>query len=218
MMLEVITMLGETIAIVSACWAIVSGVGAWKREFIGKRRIELAEETLATFFEIKDAIAFIRNPFSFGGEGTSRVVHEGETSEETELLNRGYIVYERYEKKREVFVKFETLKYKFMANYGADSETIFKDTNKSVNSIFSSAKLLVNTYWKEQGKSGKSDKEFKKHLDAMRKHEGVFWDTWDEKDVIRKELQSIQDRLDATVASTFEEPMPTYKLLTKKLW
>ncbi|WP_230372302.1 hypothetical protein [Vibrio cholerae] len=91
-MLEVITLLGKTIAVISACWAIVSGVGAWKREFIGKRRIELAEETLATFFEIKDAIAFIRSPFASVGEGESRVVGEREKPEETELLNRGHIV------------------------------------------------------------------------------------------------------------------------------
>ncbi|MVC61865.1 hypothetical protein D6V01_17920, partial [Vibrio cholerae] len=197
---------------------IVSGVGAWKREFIGKRRIELAEETLATFFEIKDAIAFIRSPFASVGEGESRVVGEREKPEETELLNRGHIVFERYEKKREVFIKFETLKYKFMATYGEDSEAIFKDTNKAVNSIFSSARLLATRYWQRQGRAQMSDDEFEKHLEGMQKHEDVFWDTWEDDDVIRKQLQSIQDRLDGVVASTFEEPMPTYKLLTKKLW
>ncbi|MBE3761943.1 hypothetical protein HJ205_23275 [Vibrio parahaemolyticus] len=217
-MLEVITLLGKTIAVISACWAIVSGVGAWKREFIGKRRIELAEETLATFFEIKDAIAFIRSPFASVGEGESRVVGEREKPEETELLNRGHIVFERYEKKREVFIKFETLKYKFMATYGEDSEAIFKDTNKAVNSIFSSARLLATRYWQRQGRVQMSDDEFEKHLEGMQKHEDVFWDTWEDDDVIRKQLQSIQDRLDGVVASTFEEPMPTYKLLTKKLW
>ena len=217
-MLEVITLLGKTIAVISACWAIVSGVGAWKREFIGKRRIELAEETLATFFEIKDAIAFIRSPFASVGEGESRVVGEREKPEETELLNRGHIVFERYEKKREVFIKFETLKYKFMATYGEDSEAIFKDTNKTVNSIFSSARLLATRYWQRQGKVQMSEDEFKKHLESMQKHEDVFWDTWEDDDVIRKQLQSIQNRLDGVVASTFEEPMPMYKLLTKKLW
>lgn len=152
-MLEVFTLLGQTLAVISACWAIVSGVGAWKREFIGKRRIELAEETLATFFEIKDAIAFIRSPFSSVGEGESRVVGERETPEETELLNRGHIVFERYEKRREVFAKFETLKYKFMATYGAESEDIFKDTNQTVHRIFNSARQLATRYWQRQARS-----------------------------------------------------------------
>ncbi|NIY89978.1 hypothetical protein [Vibrio campbellii] len=217
-MLEVITLLGKTIAVISACWAIVSGIGAWKREFIGKRRIELAEEALATFFEIKDAVAFIRSPFSSTGEGESRVVGECETPEETELLNRGHIVFERYEKRREVFARFETLKYKFMAAYGAESEDIFKDTNKTVNTIFHSVRQLATWYWKRQGNTKMSDVEFDKHLEQMRKHEDVFWDTWEDDDVIRKQLQSVQVKLDKVVESTFEEPMSTYKVLTKKLW
>ncbi|HCH4140965.1 TPA: hypothetical protein NKV59_004498 [Vibrio parahaemolyticus] len=217
-MLEVITLLGKTIAVISACWAIVSGIGAWKREFIGKRRIELAEEALATFFEIKDAVAFIRSPFSSTGEGESRVVGECETPEETELLNRGHIVFERYEKRREVFARFETLKYKFMAAYGAESEDIFKDTNKTVNTIFHSPRQLATWYWKRQGNTKMSDVEFDKHLEQMRKHEDVFWDTWEDDDVIRKQLQSVQVKLDKVVESTFEEPMSTYKVLTKKLW
>ncbi|MDC5842434.1 hypothetical protein OPW33_24210 [Vibrio europaeus] len=217
-MLEVVTLLGKMIAIISACWAIVSGVGAWKREFIGKRRIELAEEVLATFFEIKDAIAFIRSPFTSIGEGETRVVGKREKPEETELLNRGHIVFERYEKKREVFVRFETLKYKFMAAYGAESEEIFKDTSKTVNSIFNSARQLATRYWQRQGNVKMSESEFEKHLKKMEQHEDIFWDTWEEDDVIRKQLQVIQGKLDRTVESTFEEPMPTYKLLTKKLW
>ena len=63
--------IAQAVAIISACGAIISGIGAWKREFIGKRKIELAEETLAAFFEINDAIAFIQNLWSSGSEGKS---------------------------------------------------------------------------------------------------------------------------------------------------
>lgn len=52
--MDTLTNIAQAVAIISACWAIISGIGAWKREFLGKRRIELAEEVLATFFEIKD--------------------------------------------------------------------------------------------------------------------------------------------------------------------
>lgn len=54
-MIELATFV-QMIAVISACWAIISGVGAWKREFIGKRQIELAEQVLAKFFEVKDAL------------------------------------------------------------------------------------------------------------------------------------------------------------------
>jgi hypothetical protein len=101
-----IATIAQAVAIVSACWAIIAGVGAWKREFIGKRRIELAELVLAKFFEVKDAIAFIRNPFSSKDEGKSRERGPVEYGQDSDLLDRGYIVVERYQKRETTFTDF----------------------------------------------------------------------------------------------------------------
>ena len=180
--------IAQAIAIISACWAIVSGVGAWKREFIGKRKIELAEEILAAYFEVKDAIAFIRSPWSTNTEGSTRKRASNETDEESRLLDRGYIVFERYESKKSVFIRFNTLKYKFMAMFGPESEKIFQDTNRTLNSIFSSASMLANHYWQRQGRVKMESDEFQKHLDEMHKHEGIFWDQSDDEDEIRKKI------------------------------
>lgn len=121
MLIEIAT-IGEAIAIGAACWAIISGVGAWKREFIGKRKIELAEEMLATFLEMSDAVAFIRNPFSSSSEGRTRERVDNENPEHSELLDRAYIVFECYEQRREVFVRLNTLKYRFMAVFGGETD------------------------------------------------------------------------------------------------
>lgn len=214
-MIELAT-IAQAVAIVAACWAIISGVGAWKREFIGKRKIELAEETLAAFFEIKDAISFIRSPWSSGTEGSTRKRSEHETEAEAQLLDRGYIVFERYESKKEVFVRFSTLKYKFMAVFGTETESIFKDTNQTLNSIFSSANMLSTHYWQRQGRVKMEKDEFQKHLDEMHKHEGIFWDRYNDDDEIRKQLSETQKLLEITTKPCFEEPMKTYTIFTKK--
>jgi hypothetical protein len=106
-MIEIAT-IAQAVAIFAACWAIISGIGAWKREFIGKRQIELAEQVMAKFFEIRDAIAFIRNPFSQFDEGSTRKRADYETPDEAQLLDRGYIVVERYAKKEAAFAEFNT--------------------------------------------------------------------------------------------------------------
>ncbi len=206
----------QTLAIASACWAIISGIGAWKREFIGKRKIELAEETLSAFFEIKDAIAFIRNPWSSGNEGATRQRSTYETEPETQLLDRGYIVFERYESKKDVFVRFNTLKYKFLAVFGTDTENIFKETNQSLNSIFISSNMLATHYWRRQGRVQMEKDEFQKHLDEMRKHEGIFWDKYSENDEIRNQLAATQNELEKVTKPCFDEPMKTYTIFTKK--
>ncbi len=202
----------QAVAIVAACWAIISGVGAWKREFIGKRRIELAENVLAKFFEIKDGIAFIRNQWSNTEEGKTREKGKAETEAESQLLDRGFVVVERYSKKEEIFAEFNVLKYKFMAAFGPETEKIFIDTNKVLNSIFSSARLLATHYWQRQGRVKMEADEFKKHLDEMHRHEGIFWDTFNEEDEIRAQLKAIQDDLERATKPCFEEPMKTYCL------
>lgn len=216
--MEEIASIGQAVAVIAACWAIISGVGAWKREFIGKRKIELAEEVLATFFEVKDAIAYMRNPFSSGEEGKTRQRSENERPEESELLDRGYIVYERYNDKKEIFTEFSTLKYRFMASFGPETEAIFADTTSTLNSIFISAQMLATHYWQRQGRIQMSEEEFKQHLDDMHRHEGVFWDRMKDDDEIRSKLQNIQERLDAVTKPCFEEPMKSYSILTKKWW
>lgn len=208
--------IAQAVAIMSACWAIISGIGAWKREFIGKRKIELAEGTLATFFEIKDAIAFIRNPWSSGTEGSTRKRSAYETEPESQLLDRGYIVFERYESKKEIFIRFNTMKYKFMAVFGTETEKIFQDTNETLNSIFSSANMLATYYWQRQGHVKMEPDEFQKHLDEMHRHEGIFWDRYKDNDEIRIQLAATQQKLEKVTKPCFEEPMKTYSFLTKQ--
>lgn len=214
-MIELAT-IAQAISIIAACWAIVSGVDAWKREFIGKRKIELAEETLATYFEIKDAIAFIRSPFSNNTEASTRQRAPDETDAERELLDRGYIVFERYEKKKEIFIRFNTLKYKFMAVFGPQTEEIFTSTNQVINSIFASANMLATHYWQRQGRVQMETDEFQRHLDEMQRHEGIFWDRYNEHDEIRDKLKTIQNDLETVTKPCFEEPMKTYSFFTKK--
>lgn len=91
--MENIAFIAQTVSIVSACWAIISGVGAWKREFIGKRKIEIAEQVYSEFLEAKDAIAYIRNPFSSSSEGKTRIRKEDEDPKDSIILDRAYIFF-----------------------------------------------------------------------------------------------------------------------------
>jgi len=214
--MEIVT-IAQSVAVISACWAIISGIGAWKREFIGKRQIELAEQVLAKFFEVKDAIAFIRNPFSSSDEGKTRKKTDDELPSESNLLDRGYIVVERYVKKESIFVDFNTLKYKFMASFGAHTDQIFLETNKTLNSIFRSAQILAHHYWQRQGRVPMQADEFQKHLNEMNRHEGIFWDIGREDDEIRIKLKQIQEKLEKATAPCFQEPKKQFDLLTRNL-
>ncbi len=207
----------ETISIILACWAAIAGIDAWKHEFIGKRKIEIAEKVLEKFFEVNDAISFIRNPFAYSGEGRSREKPDHERPEESELLDRAYIVFERYESKKESFQEFSTLKYRFMASFGREAGEIMNRTNQTTKMIFVSARALGDHYWPRQGRVQMDDAGFKAHLEQMHKHEERFWDGMDKEDIVRKELEQIREDLEAITSLCFEETSTLYGVLTNQI-
>jgi hypothetical protein len=46
----------KNLSVIIGALALISGIRAWKREYIGKRKIELAEDTLMLFYQARDAI------------------------------------------------------------------------------------------------------------------------------------------------------------------
>lgn len=55
----------RNVLVIIASIVAIYGIRAWRREFIGKRKIELAEEVLALFYETRDIIRYIRDPGGF---------------------------------------------------------------------------------------------------------------------------------------------------------
>jgi hypothetical protein len=193
----------ESISLIIAAWTVIIGVNAWRHEFIGKRRIELAEEVLALFYEARDVISYIRSPFGFVGEGGSRKSSESESPEEKQFYDRAYVVVERYNKNKELFNKIYSMRYRFMAQFGKEASVPFDDLRKIVNDIFISSQMLAD-YWKDQGRrTWKTEAEFKKHLEEKREYEAVFWEMSADRDPITPRvsavISNIEDRCNAII-------------------
>ncbi|MCL4409458.1 MAG: hypothetical protein M1356_03920 [Gammaproteobacteria bacterium] len=171
-------------------------VTAWKHEFVGKRRIELAETVLALFYEAEDAIREIRSPFSFVGEGSSRKRSEGERQEESQLLDQAYVVFERYQKREKLFAELKAMRYRCMASFGQKAAEPFDEISKILHEIFVSARMLGSHYWPRQGRAPMSDDEFQKHLEQMEKHEAVYWYMGEDKDEISPRVKQAVSKME----------------------
>lgn len=197
---DIISTISVAIAAISvtvAALAFISGINAWRREFIGKRQIELAEDVLALFYEAQDAIREIRNPFSFGGEGETRKRAEREREEESKLLDQAYIVFERYQKREKLFAELRSVKYRVMATFGSNAGEPFDEISKVLNDVFSSARLLGTYYWQRQGHVWPNEEKFQKHLEQMQKYEAVFWFMGDDDDKIGPRVQNAVERIES---------------------
>src|SRR5689334_4912630 len=95
--------IAKNASLILAVFFAIYGIDAWRREFIGKRRMELAEEVLALFYQARDIIEEIRSPFGYGGEGSTRKPSPNERPEDKDALDHAYSLVERYNKHIETF-------------------------------------------------------------------------------------------------------------------
>lgn len=209
LIIEVITMelviqIIETVGILIAAFVAIYGINTWRTEFRGKKEHELAEEVLTLTYNCRDLIKIIRNPFSTVGEGCSRQSNEGETPEDKTLLDRAYVVYERYNKHQESFNKLFSLRYRFMVLFGADAKKPIDDFQKVFLKLFTAAQLLP-IYWRETSDTSKSTKERESNLKRMYEQEEIFWIMGDEEnDEFGKSVNDIVSQIEEICRAIIE--------------
>lgn len=178
----------KDLSVVVGLWVVFYNMAAWQLEHRGKRNIELAEETLALFYEAKDVIAWIRNPMGFENETDSIEQNSYETKEEFVARKKASIIFIRYNQNKELFNKIQSLRYRFMAQIGREKAKPFDDLNLLIKEIILSARQLARL-WPERYFRTEEDK--KKHYEQIRKIERVFWDTFSEDDPINPKVNRL---------------------------
>jgi hypothetical protein len=178
-------------SIIVASGVAIWGISAWRREHVGKKRLDTAEELLALFYQAKDVIAEIRNPGSFGSEASGRPRHPGESEEDTKLKDMAYIPYARYQKQSELFGKLKALRYRAMAQFGPQFGKPFEDLDRIISEIFTAVGMLPQL-WRNIG--GPNNEE--RNLKLQRQLEGRIWIGGD----VNEESDKMGARIDAIVA------------------
>ncbi len=185
-----------SIAVTAASFFAMYKVNEWRRESVWKRKSKITIKTRVAFFEISDCINSIRNPFNYVGEGETRKKSSNETSSETELLNRAYVIIERFEKQKKLFMNLKKLEYKFIAEFNSEKAKPFKDINKLMTEILYASQMLGRKYWQEQGKVEMNEQEKRKHLKEMHDFENKIWWTSETDEVnlkLKEIIQTMED-------------------------
>lgn len=208
----------ESIAIIIAAISVALGVNAWRREHVGRRRIELAEDVLSHFYEAEDVIRYIRSSLGYVGEGRSRSADPNETEEEKKIYDRAYVLIERYENNKEVFNKLRTLRYRFMVYFGAEKVTPFDDLKKIISKLLASARTLSYLWLEEQGKRETADETRVERLrERTAKYEAIFWEGSEDKDPIEPRVASLIKEIEDTCKSLIaKEPISLLSVLYDK--
>jgi hypothetical protein len=160
-----------------------------------RRRVEFAEELLASFYKLKDIIRSIRGPFSFGNEGESRKRREYENEAEARSRDGFYIPIDRIQKNSNFLSDLTSKKYRAQALYQNEIHRAFELTVEVLNAIQLASSMLVDNVGQ-----GRPDPEF------WRKLERDIWDhsAPDEPDDLSQKILQAIDIVEKAVQPTLE--------------
>lgn len=91
-----------------------------------RRRVEFAEEVLASFYKLKDTIREIRGPFSYGDEGATRNRREFGTEGEARSRDGFYVPIARMNKHKDFLSEVISKKYRAQAVFQRDIGRAFR--------------------------------------------------------------------------------------------
>jgi hypothetical protein len=140
----------KSASIVVASGVAIWGISAWRREHLGKKRLDTAEEMLSLFYQARDAIIEIRSPGSVASEASGRARAPYESEEDASIRDRAYIPIARYQRQSELFGKLKSLRYRAMAQFGPHFGKPFDDLDRVIREILTATSTLANL-WRSLG-------------------------------------------------------------------
>ena len=113
-----------------------------------KRRQDLAEEVLSSFYQMVDTIRAIRSPGGYGDEGKDRPKPPGESPDVARMRDAYYAIVERFEARRKEMADLLARRYRMTAWFGKEAEEPFEIVYHALSTIIVSARLLID--WADQ--------------------------------------------------------------------
>lgn len=193
--LATITEFLRDVSILGAALVGAYAIDAWRREHIGKRRIDLAEETLALFYEAREAISYIRSPVSFEHERQHIVRPEGESDAQYQARRNASVAFYRYEQRQDVFNRLYAMRYRFIAHFGQEESKPFDDLWQVRGRVLVSARSLARYWGQEHFRTERHWEDFAKRV---QRHEAVFWSDHEDPDEIAAEVDVAVETIDDT--------------------
>jgi len=189
----------QSISVIFGAIFAVYGLNAWRGEHIGKRRIELAEDVLALFYQASDAISEMRHPVAYDGEGASRKPARDENPEHKGSLDAAYVLIERYRRHSELFAKLFATRYRFMAQVGVEKSAPFDKLNAIVNELINSAHKMARLTTSQNDKYRKMEEKDESIMEIYNTYYGGG-----NEDLIAEKVTSIIAEIELTCRSVID--------------
>lgn len=193
--------IAESISVIIASISAIIGINIWKKEFLWKKNAELAEELLDLFYRARDAISWMRSPFSFEGEGKTRVPHPKERPEDKGRLDSAFVPIERYQQNKDIFIRINTLRYRSIFRLGDGIEPAFKKLNSTLTRILNAAHRKADDILEHPYHDDSPEKRKIKRNEI----DNILWENYSEPDNIILQIADIIKLVEDTCSPFIKE-------------
>ena len=178
----------QAIAVVIATTLAIRGINDWRRQMLGKRKVEIAEQTLVATYKVQGAMAFIRSPAGYEGEGKTRTKAVTEAENLARVLDGYFVPIERIRKASEDFAEFLRLRLLCKVHFGSKSAEPFDEILKARDRVVLAANMLSMTA-EDRLYGEKTD------LALFREWQSLIWDMGDE-DLLTPTIRAAVGRIE----------------------
>jgi hypothetical protein len=141
--IEAIGTLLTGIATILAGIAAFKGLDAWRRETVGRRKAELAEEVLAQFYRARDILTWARFPVGSPPAPQPPPATTAGEAEDANEKRRLYAPVERLAQESQIFSELQASRYRFMAYFGEESSRPFDELRALQSEVVAAAGKLI---------------------------------------------------------------------------
>jgi len=203
------------VSVLIGIWVAIYGLDSWRREHTGKRRMELAEEALALFYEAYDAISYIRHPMSNSTETDDIEKADGETEQQWQSRKNASVVFRRYNAHQELFGRIRAMRYRFMAQFGKEAGEPFNELQRIISKIIVSARMLARLW--PRGHS-LTEEQWQKQTASVEKYEAIFWEGEADSDPIIPRLDSVISEIEKLCSESIKGDKSLATVLNRPLF
>jgi len=193
------------VAVLVASIVTILGISAWKREFRGKRDMELAEDVLCLFYRAERAIEAIRFPIYDLAQGQSREPERDETPAQKQARDRAYVVFKKIMEHGDIFDELYKVRFRFMARFGKEKAQPFDEMKRIIDTIWVYTQQLAELWERQFQGRNLSDHD----QEVMKEYQGVIWQSWGE-DKIEPQLRDIVKSIEETCRPIIEGSNPKF--------
>lgn len=193
----------ETASTVTVAVCAVCALYTWRKEFVGKKKIEFAAEFVEKAIDIKEFIAYVRNSYSSTNEAKEI---ENELKRENKFIPNGEVSYlvpkYRILKNDENIRNFYALRTKAFMYFGESALKIYD----VVKSDFIKIKLSSEVLYKNSYYNYLKDEKEKQEI-------SVIWASYNSDDKIDQEIEKVVEELKLNLEPLYQDKTFKWKTL-----